>query len=121
MKLPLADAGRVGLDEFDCFSSVDDRCIQVGSLRIAYPMLMTPFSLREICCRATTGGEQINALWWNGMAPPSNGGRGHAIASVITMMRDSGAFCEMGSKGMTMTLRYSFAGAVALTVLASAA
>ena len=67
MKLPLADAGRVGLDEFDCFSGVDGRCIQLGSSRIVYPLLMTPFSLREICCHATTVGEQINAV----MDPPS--------------------------------------------------
>jgi hypothetical protein len=36
-------------------------------------------------------------------------------------MRDSGAFLRNVKKGMTMTLRYSFAGAVALTVLATAA
>src|SRR5262245_52118688 len=82
---------------------------------------MTPFSLREICCHATTGGEQINALWCNGMSPRPNEGRAHAIASVITMMRDSRAFLRNGKKGMTMTLRYSFAGAVAFTVLATAA
>src|SRR5262245_21665646 len=62
-------------------------------------MLMTPFSLREICCHATTGGEQINALWCNGMAPSPNEGRAHAIASVITMMRDSGAFLRNGKQG----------------------
>jgi hypothetical protein len=36
-------------------------------------------------------------------------------------MRDSGAFPGKWKKGMTMTLRYSFAGAAALAVLATAA